>query len=292
MTETIPTSLTLGSARITRIPEFVLDVMAPERLFPGLDPASLSDAERKLMTGAKPDSNTVPLPVHPWLVEWDGRVILIDTGAGNGKSRPFSKFFENLDNPFLERLALAGIRPEDVDCVLLTHLHVDHIGWNTRLEGAAWVPTFPRARYVFPATEMAFFETEAGRPRRALLEDSILPIIAAGQGETIPPEGGTVEGLFSFAPAPGHTAGQMTISLTSEGQEALFCADALHNPIQVGRPDLSSVFCVDPATAVTTRRRLLDYAADRPVTLLPSHFPGSGAGRVARGAEGFIWQPV
>src|SRR5690606_36847774 len=120
------------------------------------------------------------LSVHTWVARIGGRTILIDTGIGNHKDRPFGAIFHQLDTPFLQRLALVGVSPEDVDLVLNTHLHVDHVGWNTRLQEGRWVPTFPNARYVLPTVEREFYDTDAGASRTIVFEDSVLPVIEAG----------------------------------------------------------------------------------------------------------------
>jgi glyoxylase-like metal-dependent hydrolase (beta-lactamase superfamily II) len=288
----LPSPITLGRARITRIPEMVVDMMAPNAFFPDLDAEVLSPDDWRLMTGQAEPPAMLSIPVHSWLVELDGLTVLIDTGAGNGKTRDYSKVFTNLNNPFLERLAEAGVTPDDVDLVLMTHLHTDHVGWNTRLDGDRWVPTFPKARYVFAKAEQEFFETTAPANRRVIYEDSVLPVIEAGLAETIPAEGAVINGLFTFIPTPGHTAGHMAISLTSEGKQALFTGDVMHSPIQVGRPALSCVFCIDKAQAETTRRSVLNEAADTGATLFTAHFPGNSMGHIRRSDSGFSWQPL
>lgn len=145
------------------------------------------------------------LSVHSWLVRDRDRNILIDTGAGNGKPRPYAPYFDHLDTPYLERLRAAGCEPEDIDYVLLTHLHVDHVGWNTQLENGDWLPTFPNARYIFARAEYDYFTdpqnlSDRNRTSFAVQQDNIVPVIEAGLAELIEIDGNEpIEG-FTFHP--------------------------------------------------------------------------------------------
>ncbi|WP_206957056.1 MBL fold metallo-hydrolase [Trinickia acidisoli] len=281
----------VGAATITRVTEqtFAFDAA---RLFPALDPAVLrANASWLVPAHADHALASVQLSVHTWVIRLGGRVILVDTACGNGKDRPFGAIFHQLDTPYLERLAAAGVRPEDVDLVLITHLHVDHVGWNTRLVDGKWIPTFPNARYVFAAAERAFYDSPAAANRMMVFEDSVLPVIRAGLVDEIGDEGGTYLPGIRFIPTPGHCVGHMSIEIASEGQRALFWGDVVHHPIQVLEPDWSSSFCADRAAASVSRRRIFDYAADHDVSVFTSHFAGSSTGRIARdGHDGFVWR--
>ncbi|XBS70137.1 MBL fold metallo-hydrolase [Acerihabitans sp. KWT182] len=232
----------------------------------------------------------IALSVHSWLIDMGGLKILIDTGIGNHKPRPFSALFHQLDNPFLQRLAAVGAAPEEIDFVLMTHLHTDHVGWNTRLSDGEWRPTFPKARYVLPRTDLEFFFTPAGEKRRMLFDDSILPVICSNQADIMAAEGGEVLPGIAYHPAPGHSAGHMMISLHADGHEAIFAGDALHSPLQVSRPEWSSTFCLDAQTATATRLALLARAADSGALVLPAHFTGASAGHVIRKEGGYAWR--
>src|SRR5215510_8167297 len=155
---------TVGNATVRCIRELALvGLLTPAALFPDWDATLLVDHPDWLPPESMDESREhIVLSVHSWLVQDSGRTILIDTGAGNGKIRPYAPYFDRLNNPFLERLQAAGIGPEDVNYVLLTHLHVDHVGWNTRLEGGRWVPTFPKARYIFSRTDRDYFDPARG----------------------------------------------------------------------------------------------------------------------------------
>ncbi|POZ60193.1 MBL fold metallo-hydrolase [Chromobacterium alticapitis] len=279
----------IGDATITKVTETLLTELTPGFLY--MDWKEQAAQEQARLRDFLDDGGArVTLSIHSWVVEWHGQTILIDTGIGNDKQRPFNPLFHMQRAPYLERLAALGIRPEDVDHVLLTHLHADHVGWNTRLENGRWVPTFPQARYAMPQGDIDHFATPAGAARRMVFEDSVAPVIAAGQAVAISAEGGPYLDGFRFHPTPGHCAGHMSISLSSRGQTALFIGDAMHTPIQVYRPEWNSAFCGEQDAARRSRRWLLDFAVEREATLFTAHFADSSAGQVSRQKEGFAWR--
>ncbi|QWA10756.1 MBL fold metallo-hydrolase [Sodalis ligni] len=282
-------SYRLGNAVITRIVETQFPLA-----FNTLYPAALEDMDEAVARRKLPVDFTaaqeITLSVHSWLIDMDGLKILIDTGIGNHKPRPFSALFHQLENPFLQRLAAAGAAPEDIDYVLLTHLHTDHVGWNTRWVDGAWQPTFPRAKYVLPRTELEYFFTPAGEKRRMLFDDSILPVICTNQAVVMAADGGEILPGIAYHPAPGHSAGHMIISLRSGGREAIFSGDAMHSPLQVARPEWGSTYCLDPHTALASRLALLEQAAQNKALVLPAHFPGASAGFVTREGDGYSWR--
>ncbi|WP_406666185.1 MBL fold metallo-hydrolase [Gallaecimonas sp. GXIMD1310] len=244
-----------------------------------------------------PDHTTIPtcqfeISIHSWLLQVDGLNILIDTGIGNHKERPFSALFHRLHNPYLERLQAAQVTTHDIDYVLLTHLHTDHLGWNTVLQDGIWQPTFPNARYLVPEQDLAFFFSAAGHSRRQLFDDSILPLILTNQLQVVPAAGAQVLPGIHFIPSPGHCAGHMTIALESQGETAYFCGDIMHNAIQVAAPEVNSGFCANPALATHTRKAFLAQAASKQALVLPAHFRESSAGRISIQEGHFHWHYV
>ncbi len=283
----------IGDATITRVTETVFTTVTPVVLYPDWTTSGLDDYLLSLVPGP-PDERRehVLLHVNVWVVELGGRIMLIDPGIGNDKDRPFSQLFHRLHTPFLKRLDALGIHPRNVDHVLMTHLHVDHVGWNTVKNDNRWVPTFPNAKYVFPRAEREFFSTPAGEGRRVVFEDSVLPVIQAGQAVTIGEQGGTYLDGIRFVPTPGHSPGHMSISIESSGKEAIFTGDIAHNPLQVYQPHWNSVFCADPDRSRTSRRLMLDYAATQKATLFTPHFPETSAGIVTRRGDRYEWRYV
>jgi glyoxylase-like metal-dependent hydrolase (beta-lactamase superfamily II) len=289
MTSSLPV-FRVGAARITGIFETAFSLPA-SRLFPDWDATAGADLATKLSPASfDRSSGLVGLQTHLWVVELDGLTIVVDTGIGNDKTRAFSPLFDRLSNPVLERLSAAGFDRRRVDYVFNTHLHVDHVGWNTFREGERWVPVFPNATYVFARREREYFDTGSGAARRMVFEDSVLPLFDAGLVHEVPDGGDQILDGIRFMPTPGHSAGHMAISITSQGETALFSGDVMHSPVQVYRPEWCSAFCLDPVQAGVSRRSLLDLAVETGTTVFPAHFPEGSAGKVVRGADGLTWQ--
>jgi len=284
----------IGDVEVHRIEEVMLT--EPMTLLPDFRRAGLEEHLDWLVPHYYDGVQDVfPTSVHSWLLKTPRHTILIDTCGGNGKTRPLSPRFHQLETSYLERLRAAGVAPDDVDCVILTHLHVDHVGWNTRLEDGRWVPTFRNATYL-----MSHIEREAqdpargakGKPEGATLPfiDSVQPILDAGLARLVGGDEQLFEGI-DLIPIPGHTPGMMAVRVRSHAQEALFAGDVAHQPIQVAFPDWSTKYCADPAQAAATRRRILGYCADNNALLAPVHFGWPYCGRVERRGEGFAFLP-
>lgn len=285
----------VGDASVTKIEEVRLNGAAPSFLYPAWDPAEL-EPNQHWLTPSNMDAATGNLiqSIHSWLVRTPDHTILIDTGTGNDKERPQFQVCDHLNTPYLQRLAAAGVQPEDVDYVLHTHLHVDHCGWNTRLVEERWVPTFPNARHVFSKAEEDYYGSPASHnevnvPSRGVFEDSVLPIIESGQAERISNEGGDYLDNFTFHPTKGHSIGHMSIELRSNGHAALFTGDVMHHPLQVVRPDWNSVFCEWQDEARESRRWVLEQAAGRNLLLFTPHFAETSAGYITRHGDRFAW---
>jgi len=290
------TTLAIGEATVTRIPELALGNATPAGLFPDWDPEILADSRDWLSPGAMdPARERLAMSVHAWLVKTGRHTLVIDAGIGNGKNRPFTPGFNHLASPFLDRLRAAGTEPEAVDYVLMTHLHVDHAGWNTVLDDGRWIPTFPNARYVFSQREYEYFTDPANHNERnktsfLVQQDSVRPIIDAGLADMIAVDGREIIDGLTIVPSPGHSVDHATIVLSSRGHRALFTGDLLHHPIQVHRPDLYSIFDAFPDQARASRLRALNDAADTGATVFCAHFPESAAGQVTREGSRFRWQ--
>ncbi|MFF9485071.1 MBL fold metallo-hydrolase [Streptomyces sp. NPDC014676] len=291
----------LGDVEITRVIEFSdISPMTTDVFFPGSTPeewqrhAALLDPDH---WDARTDLTRVA--TQSWVLRSEGRVILIDTGAGNGKYRPLQPIWSYLNTDYLENLAAAGVQPEDVDLVVNTHLHDDHVGWNTRLDGRDWIPTFPNATYLMPRPDVEYWHPENlhntvfGRGNQNVYEDSIDPVIEAGLVKTWD-DSYVIDANLRLEPAPGHTPGSSVIHLESGGDRAVFAGDLMHGAIQIHEPHLNSCFEEDEDAARASRVRMFAYAADHNALVLPAHLPGHGAFEIRREGTGFglsRWAP-
>jgi glyoxylase-like metal-dependent hydrolase (beta-lactamase superfamily II) len=288
----------IGAFTVTRIEEMLTPGFDPAFLFTEFDP-SIYEEDPQLARDNFRDhvSGKLMSSMQSWLVRDGKNVIVIDTGCGNGKTREFPAFrrFHQLNLPYLDRLALAGVRPDDVTHVINTHLHVDHVGWNTRLAEGRWVPTFAKARYIFGAQEL----DHVRRPTLAaespetvpVIEDSVLPVVEAKLTDTVRSGDQLMPGI-SFEAIPGHTMGQLAVRLSSGGESALFTGDVFHQPMQIVRPLWNSRFCENQDVARATRARVLDAEADRGTVIFPSHFGNPHAGSIRRHGSGYRFVPL
>jgi glyoxylase-like metal-dependent hydrolase (beta-lactamase superfamily II) len=287
-------TLQLGAVSITRVLEWE-DIFAPgPTLIPDSDDAFWREhADLLAPDHFEPASGFMHGCLQTFVLRSEGRTILVDTGAGDGRERPYLPIFGHLRTGFLERLAEAGVQPEDVDLVINTHVHVDHVGWNTYLKDREWVPTFPNAQYLFSKVDFDFWNPLNGITKLGALinqnmyEDSIVPVAQAGLA--LPWEGDTyrVDANLTLELAPGHTPGLSVLKLESEGDRAVFVGDLLHSPTQVLKPDWNSCFCEDQDMARRSRRRVLSECADNNVLLIPAHWSGSHAAEIERSGDEF-----
>ena len=286
----------VGEIEILRVEESLGPGFAPNVLLPDWTPEAVAPHLPWLApTYYDPQQDKLISSIHSWVLKTRHHTILIDTCVGNHKERPGQPRFHMLNRPYMENFAKAGLKVEDIDYVLCTHLHVDHVGWNTRLDNGRWVPTFPNAKYVFSKTDRDYFDPTRGvggkiEAHARVFNDSVLPILEARQDMT-------VDGIhklgddITISPAPGHSPGHVLITLQSKGTEALFIGDIMHNPIQIYQPLWSSAFCSDPEQARRTRRSVLEHAAGKGSLVYPQHFAGPHIGRVAEKAGGFEYLP-
>ncbi|WP_346433764.1 MBL fold metallo-hydrolase [Nonomuraea composti] len=293
--------MTLGDVTVTRVREYYGPVdMTPETFFPESTPRTWEEHSSWLEPHfVDPGTRIVNSAIQTWLLRSEGRIIVVDTGVGNHKERPYAPVWSRLDTGFLDNLAAAGVRPEDVDVVVNTHLHVDHVGWNTFLDGRSWVPTFPNATYLIAKADFDFWNpanehrSVLGRGNQNVFEDSVAPVHEAGL-TTLWEGSYTIDANLRLDLAPGHTPGSSVLTLASGTDRAVFVGDLLHNPVQIVEPDANSCFCEDPAGARATRRRILGWAADHRALVFPAHLGGAGAAEVARAGNGFAvkdWAP-
>ncbi|HKU95134.1 MAG TPA: MBL fold metallo-hydrolase [Vineibacter sp.] len=271
------TEVRIGAATVSRIEESYEPNFDAAQFFADWQP-DIVDKHRDWMVSDHYDPATgfLKLSVHSWLISVGGRTILIDACVGNHKPRPARPKWHLMQTRYLERMAEAGVQPEQIDMVMCTHLHMDHVGWNTRLDNGRWVPTFPNARYVFSQADYDHYlaldrDPEKGPVNHGSFRDSVLPVVDAGLAQMVS-GAHTVDEHLSIEPAPGHTPGTVAIKLVSRGERAVFCGDILHHAVQVFHPEWNSFACADASNARKSRRRVLEDCAGSGALLMPAHF--------------------
>lgn len=275
----------LGRASLTRVVE--LRVQMTTSLF-GQTPAQAWAEHADLLEPLFWDraADQWKIAMQTWVVRVDGLTVLVDTGVGNDRHRPHFAPLHQLQTGYLDALADAGVAPEAVDVVINTHLHTDHVGWNTRLVDGEWVPTFPNARYLMPEQDYRHFAPDGDSTNegmRIVFSDSVLPV--ADQTELYSGDHQLSESLW-LLPAAGHTPGSSVVWLDA-GAPAVFVGDLTHCPIQLVRPDDPCAFDEDPAAAARTRHRVLTEAARRRAAVIPAHYPGRGGARITADDDAF-----
>ena len=234
------------------------------------------------------DEGRLRMSIHAFLVETPTRRIVVDTCLGNDKEGRRIPGWNRLNTRFLADLAAAGAPRERIDTVLCTHLHVDHVGWNTMRQDGAWVPTFPNARYLMGRAEYAHWAGPHEREdMRTVFADSVAPVFEAGLVDLVETDHRICEEL-SLIPTLGHTPGHVSLRIESRGERGLITGDFLHHPCQIAHPEWSSTADWDPAEAQRTRERMFAELAGAPVLVLGTHFAGATAGRIVR--DGAVWR--
>lgn len=281
----------LGDITIDR----VVDLERLAYPWANLMPAADEDELRRLADEMgprliEPGSLALALSFHAYLVRTPRHTILVDTCCGNDKERSQRPVWHRRDGPFLDNLRARGVAPEDIDFVMCTHLHADHVGWNTRLVDGKWVPTFPNAQYLFAEVEYRYWadqQAESGEPiLHGSYTDSVLPVIESGQAKLVTADHEIEPGVY-FQPAFGHTPGTIVLHVEGGGARAVMCGDVMHHPVQVVHPEWSTAFCTDPAQSAKSRRELLDRVAGTGALVLPAHFLAPYYGPVEREGPGF-----
>lgn len=291
---------TIGNMRIERVVEIERMLVAPDFLYRNIDREAVQRHKASLgPVLVDSESDKLAISFHSFVIRTPHRTILVDTCNGNHKDRPTAPWQHRLaSDDYLMNLRRIGLRPEDIDVVLCTHLHTDHVGWNTRLRDGRWVPTFPKARYVIARQEFEHYaRLHATRPVRPVghgsFEDSVLPVVAAGQADFVDMHHVVERHLDDHVwmdPAPGHSPGHVTIHVSGRDGHAIMSGDIIHHPIILAEPHLINPGDLDPVMARQARQRLLEACADTDTLLLTGHFPAPTAGRVVSRADGFRFQ--
>jgi glyoxylase-like metal-dependent hydrolase (beta-lactamase superfamily II) len=274
----------IGKVTITRIVE--LEAAGGTRfILPDATPEALA-SHHWLRPHFVDERGRLRMSVHALVVDTPDRRIVVDTCIGNDKERSIPAW-SRLHGPFLDDLAAAGFPPDSIDAVLCTHLHVDHVGWNTTLVGERWVPTFPRARYLMGRGELAYWQSRrANDDHRRAFGDSVQPVLDAGLVDLVETDHRVCDEV-SLVPTLGHTPGHVSVRVASQGEEALITGDFVHHPCQMARLDWPSSADHDVQQAMRTRREVFERLAGTSTVLLGTHFPTPSAGRVERDGDAF-----
>jgi len=273
----------IGDVTITKVTE-IETTSSPTWILPDLTAENLARPE---LAWCQPhfaqDDGRATLSVHALVVESQGRRIIVDTCVGNDKNVPISGWNQRT-GPFLDDLTAAGFAPESIDTVLCTHLHVDHVGWNTRLDNGKWGPTFTNARHLWHKVEFDHWSVNDQGDGGSIRNESILPVYDAGQVDLVTPEH-TVTDEVQLEPTPGHTPGHVSVHIRSRGEEAVITGDFVHHPAQFTHPEWNSRFDFDRDQAVQTRRDFLARYGDQPVLVIGTHFASPTAGHLVQDGD-------
>ncbi len=237
-----------------------------------------------------PASNRLVMAMQSYVLRTRHHTILVDSCVGNDKERRFhAPWARRTSRRYLDNLAAIGLAADDIDFVMCTHLHADHVGWNTRLENGRWVPTFRNARYVFARTEYDhWIALNRGGKKYSdgCIDDSVLPVVEAGLADVVADDY-AFDDEIRFALTPGHTPGHIAIHLASAGARAVLSGDVCHTPLQCREPGWSAVGCSDRALSAATRRAFLDEYCDTRTLVMTAHFPSPSVGFVRPHGEAF-----
>ena len=276
----------IGRVKISRVVE--MEVTGGSRFI-------LPDATRDACRGYRwmfphfmDDAGNLVMSIHALVVDTGARRIVVDTCIGNDKDRDIPTW-SHLQTSFLADLEAAGYSRESIDTVLCTHLHVDHVGWNTMLVDGEWVPTFPNARYLVGETEWRYWDARDATTQ--VLVDSVRPVIDAGLVDFVPVDHRVCDEVW-LEPTPGHTPGHVSVRISSGDAEALITGDCIHHPCQMTRTDWCSSADTDQAQGLETRESLLERMVDTDVLVIGTHFATPTAGHVKRREGGGYWLEV
>jgi len=279
----------IGKVEVTRIVEVSGHTDPLSFLLEGGSPELMKQYDWLFPHFATPEGD-MRISFQSFVLKAGNHRIMIDTCIGNDRVRRFD-IFNNMQTTFLEDLALAGCPPQSINTVLCTHLHFDHVGWNTRKVDGEWAPTFPNARYLFGKTEWDHWKD---MPRDGSIEaehlvDAIDPVIGAGLVDFVDSDHKIIAEVW-LEPTPGHTPGHVSVHIASEGEEAVITGDLLHHPIQFALPDRKGSFCMDPAHACRTRRAFVERYANQPTLIIGSHFPDPTGGWIVSDEKGWAFR--
>ncbi|WP_137891204.1 MBL fold metallo-hydrolase [Ramlibacter sp. 2FC] len=282
-------NFSIGDMTVHRIVEMESPFLPAFEMLPGLTQEVLDANRDWLQPHSLGPGDVFSLCYQSYIVRTPHHTILVDSCLGNDKQRGRPEWHLKTDDTYMRALAAAGLTVEDIDYVMCTHLHDDHVGWNTRLVNGEWVPTFPNARYVFSERELATAQAANERSPYAGYTDSLLPILRAGRTEIVGDDYQLGDHV-RILPTPGHTDGHVSFGFGKKRDEVVMTGDLIHVPLQMRYPELSFARDKDPVLAATTRRSFLERYCDTPTLCCTAHFPTLSAGRISRWGAGYRLQ--
>jgi glyoxylase-like metal-dependent hydrolase (beta-lactamase superfamily II) len=283
--------IALGNARISRVIEMEGGgFIKPQQLLPDATPEAIEAHKYWLTPHFLTADGMIIGSIHTYAIHGRHHTILVDTCVGNDKNRVHFPQWTNMQGPYLQTLEqVAGIKPEQVDYVLCTHLNVDHVGWNTRLANGRWIPTFPNAKYLIVREEWEFWQRKWDKDKNVeedAIADSVLPVFEAGKAVLVRCDH-TIDDQVSLESTPGHTPGHVCVHVKGSGGIAILTGDIMHHPIQIAEPQWSSRFCIDPKAAAATRQAFLERNSDTGNLILAAHFPTPTVGTIISSRDRF-----
>ena len=277
----------IGDVTITRVVESELPVPYKYTFLKEATPEALREMPW-LYPHFVNETGAMVLSIHALLVEAPGLKLVVDTCIGNDKPRALLRNTA-LHTKFLEHIAEAGFPRESVNAVVCTHLHVDHVGWNTMKDGAKWVPTFPNARYLIGKTEYEHWRTAPEGETVEIMNDSVNPIFEAGLAQTVEMDQ-RISPELRLIPTPGHTPGHVSVMIESRGETAVITGDMVHHPCQMGRPDWLSLFDADQRAANARRHAMFAQWADKPILVIGTQFAAPTAGHIRKDGTSYRFE--
>ncbi len=285
---------TIGEISVHSVLEDSGPYITPADMFPGSTPEAVAE-QMGWMAPTHFDiaSGKLIMAFQSFVVQTPQHTIVIDTCVGEDKERS-SPDWHMKKWPWMGNLKALGLTPADIDIVMCTHLHPDHVGWNTQLLDGRWVPTFPNAKYVFARDEYHHWEQQSARGAERIgltFIDSVLPVMEAGQAILVDHDHEIEQGIW-LEPTPGHSLGHVIVNVESKGERGAFVGDLMHHPIQVPHAEWSTCYCWDQDISSASRTKFVDAHTDAGTLVLPTHFAGGTAGRIigAGGTPSFAFE--
>jgi glyoxylase-like metal-dependent hydrolase (beta-lactamase superfamily II) len=285
----MPVHVQIGNINIRRVVEQEAPLFDALQFFPDLTRELLAENRAWMRPTFLDAEDKLVLCIQSYVVQTPDRNILIDTCVGNHKPRPTRAFWHMLNSDRYEKnLAACGLGVGDIDVVMCTHLHPDHVGWNTRLESGRWVPTFPKARYIFADRELDYWSMRQKEDPEACpwITDSVLPIVAANRVDIVK-SAHAFDDVVTLIPTPGHTIDHYSVRVGRPGADAVITGDMIHSPLQARYPELSARPDYDGKQSAQTRRKLFAELCDTSTLVCTAHFPSPSIGHLVRWRDAF-----